>query len=77
MAWKSGLFNFEGANLEEVMRQLERWYNIDVVYENGIPDIQFMGEMSRQISLTDLLEILRRTEVDFRVEGRKLIVLNK
>jgi ferric-dicitrate binding protein FerR (iron transport regulator) len=77
MAWKNGLFNFEGANLEEVMRQLERWYNIDVVYENGIPDIQFMGEMSRQISLTDLLEILRRTEVDFRVEGRKLIVLNK
>ncbi|MFX1704298.1 DUF4974 domain-containing protein [Chitinophaga sp. CC14] len=77
MAWKNGLFNFEGANLEEVMRQLERWYNIDVVYENGIPDIQFMGEMSRQISLTDLLEILRRTEVDFRVEGRRLIVLNK
>ncbi|SEW35234.1 FecR family protein [Chitinophaga arvensicola] len=77
MAWKNGLFNFEGANLEEVMRQLERWYNIDVVYENGIPNIQFMGEMSRQIPLTDLLEILRRTEVDFRVEGRKLIVLNK
>lgn len=77
MAWKNGLFNFEGANLEEVMLQLERWYNIDVVYENGIPDIQFMGEMSRQIPLTDLLEILRRTEVDFRVEGRKLIVLNK
>lgn len=77
MAWKSGLFNFEGAHLEEVMRQLERWYNIDVVYENGIPDIRFLGEMSRQIALADLLEILRRTEVDFRVEGRKLIVLNK
>ncbi|MET3876716.1 FecR domain-containing protein [Chitinophaga sp. OAE865] len=77
MAWKNGLFNFEGAGIEEVMRQLERWYNIDVVYENGIPDIQFIGEMSRQISLSDLLEILRRTEVDFRVEGRKLIVLNK
>jgi transmembrane sensor len=77
MAWKNGLFNFEGAHLEEVMRQLERWYNIDVVYENGIPDIRFLGEMSRQIALADLLEILRRTEVDFRVEGRKLIVLNK
>lgn len=77
MAWKNGLFNFEGANLEEVMRQLERWYNIDVVYENGIPDIKFMGEINRQLPLADLLEILRRTEVDFRVEGRKLIVLNK
>lgn len=77
MAWKNGLFNFEGANLEEVMRQLERWYDIDVVYENGIPEIYFLGEMSRQIALADLLEILRRTEVDFRIEGRKLIVLNK
>jgi ferric-dicitrate binding protein FerR (iron transport regulator) len=77
LAWKNGLFNFDGADLEEVMRQLERWYNIEVVYENGIPHTRFIGEMSRQIALTDLLDILKRTEVDFRVEGRKLIVLNK
>ncbi|RFS21777.1 FecR family protein [Chitinophaga silvatica] len=77
LAWKYGLFNFDGANLEEVMRQLERWYNIEVVYENGIPNTRFIGEMSRQIPLTDLLDILKKTEVDFRVEGRKLIVLNK
>lgn len=77
MAWKNGLFNFDGASLEEVMRQLERWYDIEVVYENGIPQTRFIGEMSRQIALADLLEILKRTEVDFRVEGRKLIVLNK
>ena len=77
MAWKNDLFNFEGADLGEVMRQLERWYNIDVVYENGIPDMKYMGEMSRQIPLADLLVILKKTEVDFRVEGRTLIVLNK
>jgi ferric-dicitrate binding protein FerR (iron transport regulator) len=77
LAWKNGLFNFDGADLEEVMRQLERWYNIEVIYENGIPHTRFIGEMSRQIALTDLLDILKRTEVDFRVEGRKLIVLNK
>jgi ferric-dicitrate binding protein FerR (iron transport regulator) len=77
LAWKNGLFNFDGADLEEVMRQLERWYDIEVIYENGIPHTRFIGEMSRQIALTDLLDILKRTEVDFRVEGRKLIVLNK
>ncbi len=78
LAWKNGLFNFDGANLEEVMRELERWYNIEVVYENGIPDSdKFIGEMTRQIALTDLLDILKRFQVDFRVEGRKLIVLNK
>ncbi|PWV56408.1 FecR family protein [Chitinophaga sp. S165] len=78
LAWKNGLFNFDGANLEEVMRELERWYDIEVVYENGIPDSdKFIGEMTRQIALTDLLDILKRFQVDFRVEGRKLIVLNK
>ncbi|WP_346319324.1 FecR domain-containing protein [Chitinophaga sp. YIM B06452] len=76
MAWKNGLFNFEGAGIEDVMRQLERWYDISVVYENGIPDITFLGEINRQIALPDLLEILRRTDVGFRIEGRTLIVLN-
>lgn len=78
LAWKNGLFNFDGANLEEVMRELERWYDIEVVYENGIPNSdKFIGEMTRQIALTDLLDILKRFQVDFRVEGRKLVVLNK
>ena len=76
MAWKDGFFNFEGASIEDVMRQLERWYDISVVYENGIPDITFLGEIDRQIALPDLLEVLRRTDVDFRIEGRTLIVLN-
>ena len=43
MAWKNSLFNFNEATLEEVMKQLERWYDIEVVYEKGIPDIQFLG----------------------------------
>src|SRR5690606_37211920 len=50
MAWKNGTFNFQDASLVEVMRQLERWYDIQVVYEKGIPNIHFVGEMSRDIS---------------------------
>lgn len=77
MAWKNGLFNFENAGLEEVMRQLARWYDIEVVYENGIPDIHFAGEMNRNISLTGLLKILEKTGVHFRIEnGRRLVVLH-
>jgi ferric-dicitrate binding protein FerR (iron transport regulator) len=75
VAWKSGLFNFEDASLEEVMRQLERWYDIEVVYEKGIPDIKFGGKMSNDVSLSGLLRSLQDMEVHFRVEGRKLIVL--
>jgi ferric-dicitrate binding protein FerR (iron transport regulator) len=75
MAWKNGIFNFDGAPLDEVMRQLERWYNIEVVYEKGIPDIEFVGKMSKNIHLDDLLEILKKTKVHFKlIGGRKLLV---
>ena len=76
VAWKNGLFNFEGATLKEVMRQLTRWYDIDVVFEGEVPDIHFVGEMEKNMPLKDLLEILEKTGVHFRIEaGRKLVVL--
>jgi ferric-dicitrate binding protein FerR (iron transport regulator) len=75
MAWKNGLFNFEGATLSQVMKQLERWYDIEVVYENGIPDIVFGGEMTKNISLSGLLLILEKSDIHYRLEGRKLIIL--
>ncbi|MGE7776478.1 FecR domain-containing protein [Chitinophaga sp. NPDC101104] len=75
MAWKNGLFNFEGATLEEVMKQLERWYDIEVVYENGVPDIRFDGKMTKDIPLAGLLVMLEKSKVRFRLEGRKLVVL--
>jgi ferric-dicitrate binding protein FerR (iron transport regulator) len=74
-AWKSGLFNFEDSGLEEVMRQVERWYDIEVVYEKNIPDIRFGGKLSNDVSLSGLLRSLQESEVHFRIEGRKLIVL--
>lgn len=77
MAWQRGFFNFEGATLEEVMQQLERWYDIDVEYENGIPDIEFGGEMSRSMSLSGVLIALEKSGIHYRLEGRKLIVLPK
>jgi transmembrane sensor len=75
MAWRYGAFNFEDASLQEVMRQLARWYDIEVVYEKGIPDIQFVGEMSRDMSLAGVLKALDATNVHFRiVENRRLVV---
>ncbi|SIN68394.1 FecR family protein [Chitinophaga niabensis] len=74
IAWKNGLFHFEGTSLAEIMRQLERWYDIEVVYEKGIPDIEFEGEMTKDVSLNGLLVMLGKTELHFRIEGRKLIV---
>lgn len=74
-AWKNGLFNFEGASLEEVMHQLERWYDIEVVYEKNIPHMVFGGEMGRDLTLQNVIGTLEGAGVHFRLEGRKLIVL--
>ena len=75
MAWQRGFFNFEGASLEEVMRQLERWYDIEVEYQNGIPAIAFGGEMKMNTSLNGILLALEKSGIHFRQEGRTLIVL--
>ncbi len=76
VAWKNGVFDFQDATLEEVMRQLERWYNIDVVYEKGIPKLEFFGKMGRDLNLPTVLNALEKSKVHFRMEeGRKLVVL--
>lgn len=75
MAWKNGLFNFENISFAEAMHQLERWYNIKVEYEKGIPNIHLAGKISRNVALNDLLKGLEGAEVHFKLEaGNKLKV---
>lgn len=76
VAWKNGAFNLEGASLREVMRQLERWYDIDVTYEGNVPDVYFSGKISRTVKLSAVLKALKEWGVNFRMEdGKRLVVL--
>ncbi len=75
MAWKNGLFNFEGTGLKEMMRQLERWYDIEVVYEGDVPDVHFFGKMSRKLDLSTVLAALKGFGLHFRMEERKLVIM--
>lgn len=77
IAWKEGLFSFRDVPFDEVMRQLSRWYDITVVYENGVPDIDFEGELGRDVSLSKILFFLERVGVHYRVENGKTIVISK
>lgn len=75
MAWRNGLFDFQDKSLEEVMRQLARWYDIEVVYEGRIPHIEFGGKIKRDMTLAQLLVFLEKSDVHFSMEeNRKLIV---
>ncbi len=75
MAWKNGLFDFKDADIETVLKQVVRWYNIEVKYEGEKTKDRFNGGISRQATLTELLYILKASRVKFKLEGNTLTVL--
>lgn len=75
VAWKNGLFQFNDADMPAVMRQLENWYDVKVIYEGKVPERSFGGAMQRSLPLTGVLKILEENDVKFRLEGRNLIVM--
>lgn len=74
VAWKNGLFQFAGADIATVMRQIGRWYNVDISYSGKIPVRQFEGKISRNAQLSEVLQILELSNVKFTVEGKNIIV---
>jgi len=75
MAWKNGLFQFRNTDLASVMRQLARWYDLDVVYEGKIPTDRFDGKIPRDATAAQVLAILQKNQIHFKIEGKKLMVL--
>jgi transmembrane sensor len=74
IAWKNGFFDFKGVSIETVMRQLARWYDVDVEYE-GKTDKHFRGTISRSENVSAVFKMLELTgEVHFSTEGKKIIV---
>ncbi len=74
IAWKNGQFNFNHTNLSAVLRQLSRWYDIDVKFEGEVPDRSFRGKITKDLNLSQVLVILQEVGVKFRIEGRTLVV---
>ena len=74
MAWKNGLFNFNKLSLREVLRQLSRWYDVEVVYQGDVTPRKFGGEIQRDLNLSEVLDGLRETGIHFSIDGKKLVV---
>lgn len=77
MAWKEGQFYFNDTRLASVMAELERWYDVDVVYEHGIPGGTLSGEFPRSLLLSEVLRILELSGVRYRIEHKKLMISAK
>ncbi len=76
MAWKNGNFEFEGTPLKDIMRQISRWYDVDISYTGTIEDTEFGGSISRTKNINEILSVLETTKgVHFKLEGRRILVM--
>lgn len=76
VAWKEGRFEFNG-NIREIMRQISRWYDLDVKYEGNVERKSFAGTISRKNNVSEVLKMLEMTGgIQFRIDDRKITVKN-
>lgn len=75
VAWKNGFTAFKSASLKTIMRQISRWYNVDIVYQGNIPERTFTGEIGRNADLSKLLQVLSASGIHFNIEGNQLTVM--
>ena len=75
VAWKEGYFQFNHANIQEVMRQLSRWYDIEVKYEGKQPLKEFGGAIQKDLPLSKVLNILEKSNIHFKVTGKEVVVM--
>lgn len=75
VAWKNGRFQFNEADVETVMRDIARWYDVTIEYAGKVPAEKFEGEIPRNSSITEVFKILELSNVHCKIEGKKITVL--
>jgi ferric-dicitrate binding protein FerR (iron transport regulator) len=73
-AWKNGVFLFKNTEIETVMRQISRWYDVDVKYEGKMPHVQITGKISRNVNASEILSMLSYTGIHFKIEDKNIII---
>ncbi|HUC81115.1 MAG TPA: FecR domain-containing protein [Flavisolibacter sp.] len=75
VAWKNGLFDFSDDVIPDIMRQLSRWYDIEVVYDGPVPEGHYAGAVRRQSNISEVLKMLELAgDVRFEIQGKKVTV---
>lgn len=74
VSWKDGYFEFHNDDLPAVMRQIERWYGVNVVYTGEIPKKRFTGKIYRNLPLSGALKVITYFEVNFKVSDKTIYI---
>jgi transmembrane sensor len=77
LAWKEGSFIFNSADVKTIMRQLSRWYNVEVSYQGNLGNETFSGIVSRQSNISRVLKIMETGGLKFKMDGNTIIVSNQ
>jgi transmembrane sensor len=76
IAWKNGYFKFNKADIQTIMRQVSRWYNVDVEYIGEMNKDLFVGKINRSEHVEEVLSILERSKINVAVKGKTIIISN-
>ena len=74
MAWKDGFFVFDDSDIKMIMRQVARWYDVEVNFEGKILSEGFTGKVSRDVPLAKFLKVLELNDVNVKTAGRKITI---
>ncbi|NII83080.1 MULTISPECIES: FecR family protein [unclassified Pedobacter] len=74
MAWKNNIFSFDNDDLQTIMRQISRWYDVDVVYQGKITSEKYVGEIPKNSNLAEVFKILELNHVHIDAKGKVLTV---
>ena len=74
VAWKDGLFEFSEEELPVILRQISRWYDIDIEYVGAVPTDKFSGSVSRNTTLSGVLKILKLSDIKVSVSDNKITI---
>jgi ferric-dicitrate binding protein FerR (iron transport regulator) len=75
IAWKNGRFQFSNMDMKTIMRELERWYDVDVEFQGDVPDIRIGGSIHKDMNLSTVLEFLKGNGVRLKFEDKKITIL--
>lgn len=77
LAWKNNEFIFNGDDLKSIMREVSRWYDVEVVYDENIKQSRYWGVVSRSKNISEVLKMLQLTgKINFKIEGRRITLMN-
>ena len=74
LAWVNSKFNFEGMNFKEIMNQISRWYDVEIIYLSSEPKVEFYGELDKNNSLNYIIDVFKDSGIKMKLQNKKLLI---